>query len=130
MIVTCRSKVKKFLVVEDIEDNFQLVKTILQSQGAKIEWSEHGFDALEKIRANIYDLIIMDIGIPSIDGLNLTRILRHEGTMCPIIALSAHVMPDTIRQALDAGCNQHIGKPIDFEKFITTIAELVPTNKK
>lgn len=119
---------KKFLVIEDIEDNFLLVKAILQSLGASIEWSEHGFDALEKVRANSsYDLIIMDIGIPGIDGLNLTRILRHEGTSCPIIALSAHVMPDTIRQALEAGCNKYLGKPIEFDKFVGTISELLLT---
>ena len=86
--------------------------------------------SVEKVPANTYDLIITDIGIPGIDGLNLTRILRHEGTSCPIIALSAHVMPETTPQALEAGCDKRVGKPIEFDKFIDTISELLWTGKK
>jgi len=110
------------LLAEDGPDNRELIRTLLQSAGAQVEAVENGREAVEAAAAKKYDVILMDMNMPVMDGYEATRILRDRGYDRPILALTANAMASDVEQCLAAGCNRHIAKPIDRERLIGTIA--------
>jgi signal transduction histidine kinase len=123
---------KKILVVEDIEINREIFCALLDGTGLHIDTAENGKEALNKIAdctngGNTYDLVFMDIRMPEMDGLEATRQIRNReakerhAPRCPIVAMTANVFTDDVKQCLAAGMDDHIGKPIDrriiFEKL-------------
>lgn len=115
----------RVLLVEDSIDNQILINKLLKLSGAKIDTAENGLVALEKIRQNKYDIILMDIQMPLMDGFEATAILRKEGYQKPIVALTAHALNEERQQCLNNGFDDHISKPIDFTTFVKTIAKQV-----
>jgi len=107
------------LVAEDVEINREIMGAILEETDVSIEYAENGRVAVEKFSSNpeIFDLILMDISMPEMDGYEATRLIRAIGTErakgIPIIAMTAHVFKEDIAKCLDAGMNDHIGKPIE-----------------
>ena len=102
----------RILVVDDAPDNQLLMRLFLESAGALVDSAGDGEEAISKASSRGYDLILMDIQMPRVDGLQATRRLRSRGYTRPILALTAHAMKEEIMRSLEAGCNEHITKPI------------------
>jgi len=118
---------KTVLVVDDVEINREIVLALLEDTEINIECAEHGQEALDLFAQDPdrYDLIIMDINMPVMDGVKATLLIRgHEhpkGKTIPIIAMTANVLPEEVDGYLDAGMNDHIGKPVDLNILIHTL---------
>lgn len=110
----------KFLVVEDVADNQDLFRIFLETAGAEVDIAVDGTDAISKAHAD-YDLILMDIQMPVLDGLSATRELRARGLRMPIIALTAHAMPEEVSKSKEAGCNDHVAKPVSSQTLVASI---------
>lgn len=111
------------LLAEDVWDTQQLIARLLLQAGAAVEVAENGRIAVEKARARQFDVVLMDVQMPEMDGLQATRILRTEGYERPILALTAHAMAADHEQCLAAGCDAHLSKPLDVAALIRTIAD-------
>jgi len=114
---------KKVLVVEDNETNLYLVRFMLEKAGYKVLVEKDGLQGVETAIAKKPDLVIMDIQLPDIDGLEATRRIRASGRCCnvPIVALTSYAMIGDKEKALAAGCTGYIEKPINPETFIIEI---------
>jgi CheY-like chemotaxis protein len=107
------------LLVEDTEDNRFMMRRLLEMSGYRVVEATNGEEAVRVAEAESPGLILMDLSLPMIDGLAATRLIR-KLPMCqktPIIAVSAHDTSDFLAEALEAGCNSYITKPIDFNEL-------------
>jgi two-component system cell cycle response regulator DivK len=115
------------LLVEDTEDNRFMMRRLLEMSGYEVVEATNGEEAVRLAQSERPHLILMDLSLPVIDGLAATRAIRKlngfEGT--PIVAVSAHDTSDFQSEALAAGCNGYITKPIDFSDLETLIARLL-----
>lgn len=109
---------KTILIVEDFEDTRAFMKFLLEELGYHVLEAEDGFKAVEIVKRQTPDLILMDMAIPLINGLTATKIIRQfrESSKVPIIAITASG-EFIYRQAMDAGCNELLTKPIDVNKL-------------
>ncbi|HEY3193684.1 MAG TPA: response regulator [Candidatus Dormibacteraeota bacterium] len=107
------------LVVEDNITNQLLTSSVLEREGYRVEVAGSSVEALELLRTSKPDLILMDIQLPGLDGLALTRMLKiaSDTAAIPVVALTAHAMSGDREQALAAGCAGYISKPIDTRTF-------------
>lgn len=112
---------KSILVVDDVEDNRLLMQRILTKKGAKLTLATNGEEGLSKALTEHYDIILMDIQMPIMDGYTATRRLRQAGYQKPIIALTAHAMKDDRERCLAAGCTDYLTKPVHVETLMETI---------
>lgn len=112
----------QILVVDDSVDNQVMMEHILRSRGAIVDTAENGKTGLNKALVNSYDIVLMDVQMPVLDGHSATRILREKGYTRPIIGLTAHAMPDDRRRCLEAGCTDYLAKPIRTEVLLQTIS--------
>ena len=114
---------KRVLVVEDNETNLYLIRFILQKSGHKVIEAKDGASGVELAVKEKPDLVIMDIQLPDIDGLEVTKRIRAseaDGDI-PIIALTSYAMMGDREKALAAGCTGYIEKPINPETFMTEL---------
>lgn len=118
---------KKILIVEDNEINLKLIRTVLKARGFLIAEARDGEEALKIIGAERPDIILMDIQIPKVDGLEVTRRIRSMEDLKerPIIALTAHAMEGDRNKILEAGCDGYIAKPINTRTFINEIEAIL-----
>lgn len=112
----------EILVVEDVIDNQDLFRLFLEAAGAHVEIAKNGAEAVAKAPEG-YDLILMDIQMPILDGLSATRELRSKGITTPIIALTAHAMPEEVAKSHAAGCVDHVSKPVSSSKLVEAISK-------
>jgi len=118
------------LLAEDIEINREIIISLFESTGLKITCAENGVQAVDIFNKNpeIFDLIFMDVQMPEMDGYTATRNIRAINNLkaksIPIIAMTANVLSDDVQKCLDAGMDEHIGKPIDIDE-INRILEAV-----
>jgi PAS domain S-box-containing protein len=115
----------RVLLAEDGVDNQALIETVLRKAGASVAIAENGRVAVDKALAEAFDLILMDINMPVMDGYQATRLLRSEGYERPIVALTANAMVEDVARSLEAGCNDHLTKPIDRQGLIRAVAKHV-----
>lgn len=115
----------EILVVDDSIDNQNLIEHILRKRGAKLFFADDGMQATRKAAEHSYDVILMDIQMPVLDGLAATQIVRQQGFKGPIIALTAHAMKDTHADCLRVGCTGFLSKPIDSRDLVKTIHRLL-----
>lgn len=113
----------RVLLAEDSPDGAAIVSRLLTRARAKVSVAGNGFEALEKLRAQEFDLVLMDVQMPGMDGLEATRILREEGFAKPIIALTAHALPEEKIRSAVAGCNAHLTKPVDKNILLRAIKQ-------
>ena len=118
---------QKILLVEDTEDNRFMMHRLLEMDGYIVVEARNGQEAVTIARAEKPQLILMDLSLPVIDGLAATKLLRRipEFAETPIIAVSAHDTADFKAEALAAGCNSYITKPIDFSELEELIKSLL-----
>ncbi|WP_051307074.1 response regulator [Desulfomicrobium escambiense] len=115
----------RILLVDDNLFNQQVAGELLEQAGMVVEIASNGFSALEMAAANDYDLIFMDIQMPDLDGLEVTRRIRqmHEAAHLPIVAMTAHALAEDRAKSLAAGMNDHITKPIDPEELLAQVVK-------
>ncbi|HYX36001.1 MAG TPA: PAS domain S-box protein [Oligoflexus sp.] len=111
----------RVLLAEDSEDNQILIKHILSKAGVDLDIVNNGADAVEMAEQRQYDVVLMDIQMPVLDGNDATEELRRRGYKRPVIALTAHAMLEEREKSLRAGANDHLTKPINSKKLIYTI---------
>jgi len=107
------------LVVEDFEDNRFMMRRLLEMSGYRVVEAVNGEQAVEAAERENPDVILMDLSLPKLDGLAATRRIRERDGMgrVPIVAVSAHDTSDFHADALAAGCNEYMTKPIDFDQL-------------
>ncbi len=110
------------LIADDSPDNRLLLQRMLRSSGAAIKVVGNGAEALQAAMQNHYDVLLMDIQMPVMDGLTATAELRRRGYDRPIVALTAHAMREERERCLRAGCNDHLSKPISAKGLLQAIA--------
>ncbi|OYW43741.1 MAG: two-component system response regulator [Rhodobacterales bacterium 12-64-8] len=123
------SHAKKVLVVEDNELNMKLFCDLLDAFGFETVQSRDGLKAVELARANKPDLIIMDIQLPEVSGLDLTRWIKDDTSIktIPIMAVTAFAMRQDERLVREAGCEAYMSKPIQMTAFIAEVKRLTGT---
>lgn len=114
------------LVVEDFEDNRFMMRRLLEMSGYRVVEAVNGNQAVERAVGDRPDIILMDLSLPQLDGLAATRRIRSQDGMgkVPIVAVSAHDSADFHAEALAAGCNEYVTKPIDFDQLIQLLDRL------
>ena len=120
-------EVPKVLLVEDTEDNRQMMRKLLEMSGFHVVEATNGREAVEVASRARPQIILMDLSLPFIDGLAATRQIRRLPGMSkvPIVAVSAHDTADFHTDALDAGCNAYITKPINYPELETIVNSLL-----
>src|SRR5688500_7861359 len=122
-----QEQTESILLVEDTEDNRFMMRRLLEMTGYRVVEATNGEEAVRFAESERPDAILMDLSLPVIDGLAATRAIRKlEGLgHVPIVAVSAHDSSDFQADALAAGCNSYITKPIDFSQLEVLIARLL-----
>jgi len=115
----------KILVCEDVEINRVIIKRLLEQKGTIVELAKDGIEGVRLAKENHYDVILMDIRMPKLDGLSATKEIRKFNKNIPIIALSANAFSLDKRISKEAGMNAHIAKPINKDELFTTIISQV-----
>ena len=116
---------KKILVVDDSIDNRFLVRHYLTRAGATVIEASDGQEGVDLALSENFDLVLMDIQMPKLDGYQATSLLRQSGFKPPIIALTAHAMKEERDRSLQAGCNDHLTKPLDSRRLLEKISHLI-----
>src|SRR6185295_11629118 len=114
---------KRILIVEDNDLNLKLFRDLLTAHGYDTIETKEGLEAIRLTRSEHPDLILMDIQLPEISGLDVTRQLKADNGICdiPIIAVTAFAMKDDEEKILAAGCEAYISKPISIGPFLNTV---------
>jgi CheY-like chemotaxis protein len=115
---------KTILVAEDEESNFELVRIVLQKRYNLVR-AHNGIEAVMMNEEEKPDLILMDIRMPGMSGLDATRIIKEVNPETPIIALSAFAFDENIREAKNAGCDEFLPKPFKVEDLIEAIKRYI-----
>jgi two-component system, cell cycle response regulator DivK len=120
----------RVLIVEDNPQNLKLVNVILRGEGYDVISAGDAVEARQRLEEGLPDLILMDIGLPGMDGYSLTRELRRrpETTAIPIVAVTSFAMKGDEVKSREAGCRGHITKPIDRRELLQTVRELLSEN--
>lgn len=118
----------KVLVVEDFEDTRTVMRLELETRGFRVIEATDGEEGVEMAVRERPDIIIMDIGLPHVDGIEATRRIRNDNSMRDvlIVALTAHHETEYRAQALAAGCDAYLTKPVDFDWLIDLLGRLLP----
>ena len=119
----------RILVVDDIDSNREIVAAYLEDYGFHVATVEGGAHALRALEMEPYDLVLMDIQMPDMDGVTATRFIRALPSAIkdvPIIAKTGNVLPEQVRAFLDAGMNDHVGKPIERAKLCSSVKRWLP----
>lgn len=116
---------RTILIVEDSLDNQQLMQLYLEAAGAAVEVAPDGFEGIKKALNHEYDLVLMDIQMPLMDGYEAVTSLRSKGYHKPILALTANARKEDRERCLAVGCNDHLSKPITRQALIDAVARAI-----
>ena len=119
---------KTVLIVEDMADIRMIMKILIESYGYKTITANDGYEAIEKVKEYHPDLVLMDIMMPILDGLNATKIIRQfNDDTVPIVAVTAYGKT-YYQKAIEAGCNEVLGKPLDFDNLKPLLNQYLSDN--
>ncbi|MFK8020909.1 MAG: response regulator, partial [Pseudomonadales bacterium] len=113
----------RVLVVDDGEENRELVRLVLEENGLNVDEACNGQEGVELALNNNYDIVLMDVQMPVMDGFEATRMLRSKNYDVPIVALTANAMKGFEQQCLDAGYTSYMSKPINIDKLLASLAD-------
>ncbi len=121
---------RRVLLAEDHPTNQKVIRLILDSVGVQLEMVENGALALERLRRSSFDLVLMDMQMPELDGLAATQAFREWESASgrartPVIMLTANAMDEHVRASLAAGADRHLSKPIRAEDLLHAMAQLM-----
>jgi CheY-like chemotaxis protein len=118
----------KILIVEDNAENREMLSRRLERRGYSVVCAVNGVDGVEAVRSEAPDLVLMDLSLPAMDGLEATRRLKADTDTrgVPVIALTAHAMVTDRASALEAGCDDFDTKPVDLVRLLEKMARLLP----
>ena len=121
----------RILIVEDNMDNYELVRFILERAGYDVFLAVNGRDGVDAARFQKPDLILMDLGLPEMDGwLAAQRLKAEDATkFIPLYALTAHTLPAERKRAIQAGCDGYVSKPIHVDSFLAVIESALANRK-
>jgi len=115
---------KKVLVVEDNPINMELVMEILTANGFSAEGAVNGEEAVARVENKAYDIVLMDIELPGMDGVEATRLIKKKHKNLPVIALTSYAMKGDRDRFLAVGFDDYISKPLDVADFINKLNKL------
>ena len=122
---------KKILLVDDDEDLREaLSEQLVQTEDFDVFEAGDGAEAMEKARAQLYDLVILDVGLPDTDGRELCRRMRKSGVKCPVVMLTGHDSDADTILGLDAGANDYVTKPFKFPVLLARIRAQLRTHEQ
>ena len=123
---------KLFLLVEDFEDSRFMMRRLLEMAGYAVIEASDGEQAVALAISEQPEIILMDLSLPKLDGLAATRQIRQykEAQNTPIVAISAHDSPESRTEALAAGCNEYVTKPIDFDQLGEVLKHFLSPEQK
>lgn len=124
-VATWAFPASRVLVVDDGEENRELVRLVLEEAGIEVEGAENGEVGVAKAQRERFDVILMDMQMPVMDGYTAASLLRRKGVQLPIIALTADAMKGFEQKCREAGCTGYLTKPIDIDLLLATLAELL-----
>jgi CheY-like chemotaxis protein len=109
----------RILFAEDNPDNLELMARYLKRRGHEVLTARTGVEAVERTLADRPDLVLMDVSLPEISGLEATKRIRSDKPIAqtPVVAVTAHAMDGDRTRCIEAGCSSYISKPIDYEKL-------------
>ena len=118
---------KRILVVEDQEDNRQILRDLLASADYAMDEAENGQEALDAVVRQRPDLILMDIQLPQVSGLEVTRWIKDDPELraIPVVAVTAFAMKGDEERIREGGCEAYLSKPISVGKFIETVRRFI-----
>jgi CheY-like chemotaxis protein len=122
----------RILVVDDLDTNREIVEAYLEDIGYQIDTVGSGVEAIQMLESESYDLVLMDIQMPIMDGVTATKHIRAMPQPIrdiPIVAMTGNVLPQQVRSYLDAGMNDHIGKPIERAQLYNNVRRWLPKTK-
>ncbi|MFO1006646.1 MAG: response regulator [Planctomycetaceae bacterium] len=120
-----RLKSARVLVVDDGEPNRELIRLVLRRTGLTVDEAENGQHAISAVEKQPYDIILMDMQMPVMDGYEAAKLLRQMGRTMPIIALTGHAMKGDEEKCREAGCTGYLTKPVNIDELLKTVAEIV-----
>ena len=115
---------KKILIAEDNDSNFILMTYILKKY-YQFERAKNGQEAVQMAEKNTYDIVLMDIKMPIMDGLEATKAIKEKFPDLPVVALTANAFDSDRQLALEAGCNDFLTKPVSSDLCLQTIKKFV-----
>lgn len=118
------------LVVEDYPDNMALIEEILEDEGYQVLLAEDAEKGLSILESNEVDLVLMDISLPRMTGLEATRIIKANSSLqhIPVIAITAHAMKKDEDEAMEAGCSAFLTKPVNEEEVLKTVKRIIKSH--
>ncbi len=114
-------KSKKVLIVEDESSNFELLKAMLRKADVEIVWAQNGMEAIKKCSSEEFQIILMDIKMPEMNGYEAVRRIREMGIDTPVIAQTAYARIEDEARILEMGFDNYISKPIDRRRLFSVI---------
>ena len=118
---------QRILIIEDTPANMKLATLLLRREGYEVLQATNARDGIALAREHLPALILMDIQLPGMDGLDATRMLKGDRATCaiPVVALTAFAMKGDEDRILAAGCDGYVAKPIQYKLFLATVKEIV-----
>ena len=118
---------KKVMIVEDNELNMKLFRDLIEASGYETVRTRNGLEALDLARAHRPDLILMDIQLPEVSGLEVTKWLKEDDSLrsIPVVAVTAFAMKGDEEKIREGGCESYIAKPISVANFVETVKKFL-----
>ena len=125
------ANLKKILLVDDDDDLREaLAEQLVATEDFDVFEAGNGHDAIEKVKAGIYDLVILDVGLPDTDGRELCKRMRKQGVKCPVVMLTGHDTDADTILGLDSGANDYVTKPFKFPVLLARLRAQLRTHEQ